>query len=238
MDPKMQICIAGGGNLAHASIACIGYHNPNYDINLYVRTPEKWADQITGITEKSAWEFKGNMVGKINKKSNDAKDVVPGSNVIIVCGPAHVKPDILKQIKPYINEGTMIGTIFGQGGFDMMATSILGEDIQAKNLTLFSLQYVPFICKAKTYGSEVWFIGPKKHLYACAYPIEKTDRVANTLSLMYYIPCKPIPNFLNLTLCPSNQIIHPGRVVGFFKKWDGKKGYDPKKMPKLYSGLD
>lgn len=45
-----------------------------------------------------------------------------------------------------------------------------------------------------------------------------------------------IPNFLCLTLTPSNQIIHPGRVYGFFKDWDGKTGY--KTLPRLYADLD
>jgi len=58
------------------------------------------------------------------------------------------------------------------------------------------------------------------------------------MSHCYFIPVVPIPGFLNLTLCPSNQIIHPGRVLGFFRNWDGKSTFDPKKMPKLYEDLD
>ncbi len=41
-----------------------------------------------------------------------------------------------------------------------------------------------------------------------------------------------------MTLCPSNQIIHPGRVFGFFKDWDGKSTFEASKMPKLYEDLD
>ena len=41
-----------------------------------------------------------------------------------------------------------------------------------------------------------------------------------------------------MTLCPSNQIIHPGRVFAFFKNWDGKSTFEASKMPKLYEDLD
>ena len=58
------------------------------------------------------------------------------------------------------------------------------------------------------------------------------------MTLAYFIPSVPLPNFLSLTLCPSNQIIHPGRVYGFFKGWDGKTPYNAKDMPLLYEGLD
>jgi glycerol-3-phosphate dehydrogenase len=53
------------------------------------------------------------MKGKISKCSKDAKDIVPGSQVILICSPAHTKVDILKQIKPYLEHGAYVGTIFG-----------------------------------------------------------------------------------------------------------------------------
>ena len=53
------------------------------------------------------------MTGKINKCSKDAADVVPGSQIIIICSPAQTKPEILKQIKPYLEPGAFVGTIFG-----------------------------------------------------------------------------------------------------------------------------
>lgn len=112
----------------------------------------------------------------------------------------------------------MVGTIFGQGAFDLQAKFILGEQlIHEKNITIFSLQYVPFICKAVNYGKDINIIGPKKNLYAAAWPLNNIHQVCNALSLCYYIPTIPVPSFLNLTLCPSNQIIHPGRVTGFFE---------------------
>lgn len=131
-----------------------------------------------------------------------------------------------------------MGTIFGQGAFDLQARYVLGEDIAKKNLTIFSLQYVPFLCRASSYGKQVDIIGPKKHLYVASYPPERVNEVCTIMSLAYMIPSIPIANFLNITLCPSNQIIHPGRVYGFFKDWDGKTTFKAKDMPKLYEDLD
>lgn len=79
MEPKFQIAVCGGGNLAHATVAVVGHLNPKYKINVLSRRPEIWAPEIKAYTQKSAWEFKGDMKGKINKCSKEAKDVVPGS---------------------------------------------------------------------------------------------------------------------------------------------------------------
>jgi hypothetical protein len=71
-------------------------------------------------------------------------------------------------------EGALVGSIFGQGAFDQAALLALGghEAIKKRKLTIFCLQYVPFICKITHYGQEVNIIGPKRHLYCCAYPLE------------------------------------------------------------------
>jgi opine dehydrogenase len=99
---------------------------------------------------------------------------------------------------------------------------------------------VPFICKAVNYGQDINIIGPKKMLYATSYPIEKVHYVCSALSQCFYLPTVPIPSFMNLTLCPSNQIIHPGRVTGFFKKFPEKCDtvFALKDVPLLYEGLD
>jgi opine dehydrogenase len=173
-------------------------------LNVLSRRPEVWDSKIIAHTQKSIWEHKGEMTGKINKTSKHAKDVVPGSQIILICSPAHTKVDILKEIKPYLEHGAFVGTIFGQGGFDMQARFVLGDDVEKKNLTIFSLQYVPFLCKVVNYGKDVNIIGPKKHLYVTSYPVERVHQVCSIMSLAYFIPSVPLPNFLSLTLCPSN----------------------------------
>jgi len=89
------IAICGGGNLAHASIAAIGHHNPTFEIRILSRRPEVWGPQIVGKTEGSSWESKGELVGKISVSSSKAEDVIPGADVIIICSPAHTKIEIL-----------------------------------------------------------------------------------------------------------------------------------------------
>jgi len=97
---------------------------------------------------------------------------------------------------------------------------------------------VPFICKAVNYGKDINIIGPKKHLYATCTPLENIHYVCNSINHCYFIPVIPIPGFLNLTLCPSNQIIHPGRVYNQFKNWDGQQTFEASSIPKLYEDLD
>jgi len=79
--------------------------------------------------------------------------------------------------------------------------------------------YVPFICKVINYGKDINIIGPKKNLYIASWPLKNLPAVCDKIHGCYSIPAIPVNSFLNLTLCPSNQIIHPGRVTGFFDKF-------------------
>lgn len=92
-------------------------------------------------------------MGRIEKVSSNANEIVSDADIILICSPAHTKNGLLAEIKPFIKEGALVGTVFGQGAFDMQANFVLGQDlINEKNLTIFSLQYVPFICKVVNYG--------------------------------------------------------------------------------------
>jgi hypothetical protein len=79
MEPKFQIAVCGGGNLAHGTVAVVGHQNPKYKLNVLSRRPEVWDKKIVAHTQKSIWEHRGEMTGSINEVSKDAKDVVPGS---------------------------------------------------------------------------------------------------------------------------------------------------------------
>jgi len=168
--------------------------------------------------------------GKINKVSDDPSVVIPGSNIITIAGPSYAHGEILNKIAKYVEEGSWVGTVFGQGAFDLQAHHAL----KGKEVGIYALQTVPVICRGTDYGQSVQIIGPKDKLYCAAYPIEKAYEIANMLSLLYRIPTVVLPNFLCITLTPSNQIIHPGRMYGFFKNWDGKTPYSPTSIPHLY----
>jgi len=217
----------------------IGHLNPNWKINILTSRPQLFNESIVADTRKSNWESKGDMTGRINRVSNKASDVIPGSNIVLICSPAHTRFDIFRQINDLLPDGCLLGSIFGQGAFDWQAQHALGgtQELMRRNITLFSLQYVPFICKAVDYGKRAIIIGPKKHLYCTSFPIERVHYACSAMSLAFGIPSIPIPGFLNLTLTPSNQIIHPGRVYAHFKDWDGESTFEASEMPLLYEDL-
>lgn len=236
--PIVTIC--GGGNGAHVTAGYLA--SKGITVNVLTRKPEKWGAEITIDTKGSSWEQKGTITGKLNCVSSKAATVIPQANVILVAAPANAHPDILKAIAPYVVSGQSIGALFAQGGFDWAAKKALGENLQSLDL-LFGLQNIPWICKATKYGHQAKIIGPKQHLYVACYPVDQKQRAAALMESLFDIPCRTVANFLNLTLTPSNQIIHPGRYFGIFHDWDGKRSYSKEELAQrrgltLYADMD
>lgn len=69
------------------------------------------------------------------------------------------------------------------------------------------------MCSSQVYGEQVLIIGPKKFLCAAVSPPSARQHVQHVMQLCFDQPCKLLPNFLCLTLTPSNQIIHPARCA-------------------------
>uniref|UniRef100_K3W9S0 Opine dehydrogenase domain-containing protein n=1 Tax=Globisporangium ultimum (strain ATCC 200006 / CBS 805.95 / DAOM BR144) TaxID=431595 RepID=K3W9S0_GLOUD len=234
------ITICGGGNGAHVAAAYLA--SKGVAVQVLTRQPEKWGDEIEVTTQGSSWESKGTIVGKLQLVSKHAKNVIPQSDVVIVAAPANAHPDILASVAPYLKKGVALGALFAQGGFDWAAKKALGDKLADVEL-LFGLQNIPWICKAYEYGHKARIIGPKKCLYVACYPVERKKDAAKLMQALFDIPCDTVANFLNLTLTPSNQIIHPARYYAIFRDWDGKRTYTIEELEKrrgmtLYADFD
>jgi len=224
--PK-QITVCGGGNGAHI---CAGYFGwKGFKVNVLTRKPELWKKELTITTATSIWNHRGSFRGQLATVSNNPAEVIPGSDIVLIAAPADAHPHLLRQIAPFVDRTTNLGTIYAQGGFDWAVFHVFGQRIHELR-SVFGLLNIPWICKITKYGEEARIIGPKDRLFVTSYPTDQKDQLAQKMETLFDIPCSTVPNFLNLTLTPSNQIIHPARYYGIFRDWDGKRTYTKEEL--------
>ncbi|PFH32059.1 NAD/NADP octopine/nopaline dehydrogenase, alpha-helical domain-containing protein [Besnoitia besnoiti] len=233
--PLLTVCICGGGNAAHASATWMGQKHKNIRVNVLTRQPEKWQKELRMETEGSRWEQLGDVFGTVNAVSSDPADVVPEADVCIVCAPAHAHLPILQKIQPHLKVGGIVGAVYGQGGFDWaMLRAFESEDARKRLGGYFALQNLPWLCRTLHYGSVVQLYGPKDYLNTAVAPRSVAEPVRLIISMLFDMPCNLLPNFMCITLSPSNQIIHPARYYSIFHKFDGKT---PLKEEEIQWGL-
>lgn len=91
---------------------------------------------------------------------------------------------------------------------------------------LCGLQRVPSVARLERYGKRVRCEGLRDSLYLASIPTEKASVLAAFISSLFDIPCYTLPNYLAVTLTPSNPILHTTRLRTLFADYSYGKVYD------------
>ncbi len=214
-----NITIVGGGNSAHTLIPLLSRAGNN--ISLLTRQPERWGDEIIMEYVLSNGEVKDSIKGKIKKISDNAYDVIPDADIIILSLPVSSYRIVLDRIGAVINKEkkVFIGTIYGQGGFNWMVDEIKTK-YNLRSVVTFAIGLIPWITRTSDYGKVGINYGPKKVNVAAVSPSHEFENLNKLLlrdicySYFNTGEFKQADNFLSLTLSVDNQIIHQTRLYG------------------------
>lgn len=206
----MNIAIIGGGSSAHILAALLG--KQSYGVRILSSRPHEWQNQI----ELQAGSEK--IYGQIQGASNNPRDVLADADVAILCMPVHQYNAAIMRIMPVLaqNPKCIIGTVYGQGGFDWMVKSF-AKKLNIETPRHFAIGLLPWIARTISYGNSAISYGPKfRNGVACSddetFEILAT-KLLKDFSYNYWGTglFERIPNFLTVTLTVDNQIIHPSR---------------------------
>ena len=208
---KTKVCLVTGSNGTHMNAAVFG-SNPKFEVKIFTRRPEIFGSEVLAVTNKSPMTW----TGKILMASSDPKEACSDCPIFIISCPVNVQETLLRQMKPHLPHGAIIGSVFGQGNFELVAKYVLGDDIVSKNFTIFSLFNIPYTCLTIEPGKKVMMMAMKEYTRPCCTPRTRISEVKLLCEELWQMPCKPLDNFLEIILTPGNQIIHPGRVMGVY----------------------
>lgn len=201
------ITICGGGALGHVVAGWLSAHN-HAIVNILTSHPDNWTHYISIDTPEGSI-----LKGKISKISNRAQDVIPESDVVLLCLPGFLIKKELENIKPHLSQHTFVGSVFSSTGFFFEALKILNN-----NQPLWGFQRVPFISRVKEYGQSANLLGHKnEHNIAIenASNDNKTD-FALLLQDWFERPINILNNYYEASLTNSNPLLHTSRLYTMF----------------------
>ena len=91
---------------------------------------------------------------------------------------------------------------------------------------------MPSVARLTEYGNTVKAIGYRDEMFVAAIPHKETGECCKIIENIIGIKTTPLPNYLNITLTPSNPILHTTRLRNLYGDW--KKGVVYKKVPLFY----
>ncbi len=221
----MNVTIVGGGNVGtQFAVHC---SEKKYKVRIYTSKPEKFQKHLSIIDEEKKVIHEGNIV----EATNDAQTAFYNADLIFVTMPAYCMERIAKSIEPYVREGMKIGILPGIGGGECAFKNCI-----QKGAVVFGVQRVPSVARLKEYGKSVYAYGYRKELHVAAIPNRYTKECCNVVSDILDMKCNELPNYLNVTLTPSNPILHTTRLRVLFHDYSEGKVYD--RVPLFYEEWD
>ena len=216
----MRVTIAGGGNIG--TQAAVHFAESGHTVKVYTAHPEGFEKQLL-ITDETGQCL---HAGEIRCATDDPKTAFSEAELILITYPAMAIPSLAEKIRSFLPKDALIGCVPGNGGGECVFRSLI-----ERGQTYFALERVPAIARLRTRGKEVICRGYRNELHLAALPKQETARCCRLMEDSYHMPCKPSPGILNLTLTPSNPLLHTARLYTIFQR-------DCKKLPLFYEDWD
>lgn len=211
------ITICGGGSLGHVVAGWLSARN-HAIVNILTGRPEKWQSDIVVDTPDEII-----LNGKISKISNKVEDVIPESDVVLLCLPGYMIAKQLEVIKPFLNPSTYVGSVFSSTGFFFEALNLLDNE-----QPLWGFQRVPFISRVNEYGKSAHLLGYKNSHNIAIENVSNSKKVefAITLQDWFERPINVLLNYYEASLTNSNPLLHTSRLYTMFGNENEGKTFD------------
>ena len=212
-----RITICGGGSLGHVVAGWLSARN-HAIVNILTGRPEKWQSDIVVDTPDELI-----LNGKISKISNKAEDVIPESDVVLLCLPGYMIAKQLEAIKPFLKPSTYVGSVFSSTGFFFEALDILGSE-----QPLWGFQRVPFISRVNEYGKSAHLLGYKNSHNIAIENVSNSKKVEFAIMLQDWFerPINVLHNYFEASLTNSNPLLHTSRLYTMFGNENEGKTFD------------
>lgn len=209
----MKICVIGGGNLGHYIVAKLGQKN---EMMVLTRNPELWKSEIVSIDENGKESIARDVTA-----TSDINEAIKDSELIFITWPTNVLANNISKIEPHINKSQWVCFCPGYGGKEFIC-----KKLKEKGVHLFGTQRVFSSTKIIEKGHIVECIDNRPNIVLSTVNKYDLDEAKNTLESLFEKKCIAYEEYLNVTLTPSNPVLHTSRLYSLFRDYSENKLYD------------
>ncbi len=221
----MRITIVGGGNIGtQFAVHCA---EKGHEVTIYTSTPEVYSGYLNIVDNKGTTTHEAYI-----KLATSNPDIAfKEAEFIMVTMPATMMKSVADTIYEKSDVSSIIGVVPGNGGSECA----FRKCIERGNV-FFGIERVPAIARIVKKGETVKSFNYRDELHVAALPKKNAQKCVNLVEDIFDIKTTLIPNYLNLTLTPSNPILHTTRLRTLFRDWH--EGVKYKSVPLFYEGWD
>ena len=207
----MKVTICGGGSLGHICVGVLSSHK-DVEVSLLTNRPTQWGSRIV-VTDMAGKEYVADVVNV----SDRPQDVIADADMVVICQPGFLIEGTLQQIKPWLKEGAVVGSLVSSTGFFFQAHKILSERVG-----LFGFQRTPFIARVEQYGHSARLLGYKNEVAIAVENVADAEHFRQMVERLFITPTVLRSNYYEVSLTNSNPILHTGRLYSMWSNWSGE----------------
>ena len=220
----MKVCVVGGGHIGTTLVCYIKHHDPDKQVYLYTRRPERFAARLRCNDIEGGFSYEVTPDGV----SGDPAEAAGKADLVFVALPHFAVEKAFLDIAPHVAEDACVGVLPGGGGCEFF----FGKYFREKQ-TLFGFQRVPFTAKLEAYGRETNLKSWKPFSVVGTQKPERLEEARRRIEDCG-LRTEPAPNYLSVALTPTNPILHTSRIFELFGAWDRDHRFPERK--KFYVG--
>ena len=136
------VTVVGGGASAHVLIPFLS--GAGHTVQLLTRQPDRWSSDVRLELQSIDQEVLKTFDGQLSRVSADPAEVIPQTDIVVLCMPVCAYRASLHQIAPYLRREpeVAVGTIYGQAGFNWMVEEIV-EKFDLESVVAFAVGLIP-----------------------------------------------------------------------------------------------
>ena len=199
--------ILGGGNIGSlmaADLSCAGI-----DVWVYTSDADSWSQDLEVLNPDSSTL----RVASPIQATADLEEAVANADYIWITYPTYLLEKTASKLHPLVVAGQKIGMVPGA------CAEFFFEPLIKKGCILFGFQRVHSVARIGERGKSVYELGRKPKIDIAAIPSIEAAPIASHIETLFNTPCFELPNYLALTLVPSNPILHTARIASMFADW-------------------
>ena len=197
--------------MGHICVGVLSSHN-DVEVSLLTNRPTQWGSRIV-VTDMTGKEYVADVVNV----SDRPQDVIADADMVVICQPGFLIEGTLQQIKPWLKEGAIVGSLVSSTGFFFQAHKILTERVG-----LFGFQRTPFIARVDKYGHSARLLGYKNEVAIAVENIADAEHIRQMVERLFITPTVLRSNYYEVSLTNSNPILHTGRLYSMWSNWSGE----------------
>ena len=206
MNEIKKVCIIGAGNIGVAIAVDLSL-NENITVTILTSRAKDLNKDFMRIDSETNEKF----VGKDIQVTDDYLKALDDCDLLIITVPSFLIKNIIDQVQDYSPKRILF--VPGYGGKEFWCKKLI-----KKGCIIAGFERVSHI--ARLIEPTIVRASKKKELYLACLNKNHTEQMCREIEKLFKIQCKPVNNYLTVTLTPSNPILHTARLYSMFKECD------------------